>query len=129
MRYYYDCPIKAAYMEQYHGIKLVWNSPMAGQSASWDCMTDGTTGYIVAHMDMAVHIVKKLSNGNKIYIHPDSLPLLEPQDRDKLGKGGASLEVREDFYPTIKDAKKLIKDFGFIIERRNGLPFMWPESE
>ena len=62
----------------------------------------------------------------KFHIHPDSLPLLEPQVGDIIfiaGAGGDSDIAVEFSDPHLDPAndKQIIQ--------RDGKPFMWPESE
>jgi hypothetical protein len=69
------------------------------------------------------------SECRRVYIHPDSLPLLEPIINDVV-------EVREgNFYKTVRlhdvyDKQELQGKWRLHrIIQRNGKPFFWPESE
>lgn len=114
-RYYYTCPLKAAYMAKYFGIKLC----------------DRTLKESLVHLGdefryESVSIdglwKSKYFDADKIiYIHPDSLILLESKVGDII------TYPFQSFFQLEKGNSKII-DGGKIIQR-NGIPFMWPEVE
>lgn len=67
-RCYYDCPIKAAFMNWYHGIEYTNDF-----SSGYEYHNDGTNS-----RDFRVEGISRL------YIHPESLPLLQPQVGDVI---------------------------------------------
>jgi hypothetical protein len=76
------------------------------------------------------------SMGYKFHIHPDSLPLLEPQLGDVVESqqvdGVYDVVVSDDIYCGRGDRNTNLKDVkkhGDKIVLRNGIPFMWPENE
>jgi len=116
MKYYYDCPIEAAYMSKYHGIYQ--QEPLAiGFNAG---------EYVITR---SPHL--GLSSDTKYYIHPDSLHLLEPHIGD-VCRTNKKLDTGFDDVILIEDKSELnvYNDVdGFRIIQRNGLSFMWPEHE
>lgn len=124
-RYYYDCPIEAAYMAKWHDIHFC---------------------------NLVDILLTNLSEhkGKKFYIYPDSLPILEPQPKDKVGDDTSSHLVvsDEDYKKHLKDcdegefsavfsvplvsisqAKAWIASGRAVIEKRDGKPFFWPKEE
>jgi|ERR1035437_874345 hypothetical protein len=103
VRYFYDCPIKAAYMNKYFGVE-----------------TYATTYAMQSNI------------GLKYYIHDGSLQILEPQVGDVVEGNGY---VDKLLYGDVKKVFHSIQSPAFnkeSIDRiidRNGVPFIWPESE
>ncbi len=69
MRYYYDCPLKAAWMHKHFGMRFDVYEPVFE-----------IDGFSFAYIDRADGY--EFSEGQFIYIHPESLRLLEPQVGD-----------------------------------------------
>lgn len=134
-RYFYNCAVKAAYMEKYHGMR--WEDDRPGQ--------DIDDGYLI-------HVTKR--KDEKIFIRSDKLKLLEPQVGDLLiGYAKAIVKVgwinsyagdwdkvfskkpRAKYQEYNKcfavDEYDDWEDFTDedIIIQRNGIPFIWPESK
>lgn len=108
MRYYYDCPIKAAYMAKYFGISF------DGQSFEY---------IATAYCDYRAEWFKE-ANPEKYYLTDDSLHLLEPQVGDMVFYPyNDAAVILGEFFPVPKVGTKL------KIIQRNGIPFMWPETE
>ena len=110
MKYFYNCPIKSAYMAKYFGMKF--ENPFDGE------------------IDFSVLDVRDRGRKQfKFYLHPDSLHLLEPQVWDLFQWVRDSPSATPyQFTGWYILADGFTKDDGFIIQR-NGAPFMWPEME
>ena len=126
-RYYYDCPLQAAYMAKYFGMKfglkcngiVVWDCQRNGMSKEWHPITEWQ------------HIAEDGASEDyqPLYIHPDSLSILEPQEDDVI--------IDDEDYPwlvsscgyrnncTIFEAQEWMKE----IIKRDGKPFFWPLVE
>lgn len=103
-RYYYTCPIKAAYMAKYYGMRFV------DCSKEYDISDFVRLDYGDVYDDL----------DEKFYIHPDSLHLLEPVAGDLLigPNNKVAMFYMGDTEPS--DKCKIIL--------RNGMVFMWPEE-
>lgn len=137
-RYYYDCPIKAAYMAKYFGMRYL--------SSFHEYADEGQMSYENGDF------YEVLSDGGKrkYHIHPESLPLLEPKlydDYDMGGGGGIVHIVTAEEYLTVeRDLPSMSHQYttiemlcgdniseclshGWFPIRRNNMAFIWPESE
>jgi hypothetical protein len=112
-RYFYTDPLAAAWMDaNYH---MLFEN---------DFHIDYL--YVARHAKTTPY----MSDGSpelrdKYYIHPDSLPLLKPQDGDLCFENGWG-------YLRWKDLENMaghVRDDSFKIIQRNGIPFHWPQSE
>lgn len=122
MKYYYTCPLKAAYMAKYFGMKY------ALFHADGHIVSEIKRENIEKDVALGESEISRLflqsGNFGKYYIHPDSLHLLEPMVGDLVGYAGPEAN---DFDVYSHDdwhgcpLKKIIQ--------RNVIPFMWPESE
>jgi hypothetical protein len=120
-RFYYDCPLKAALMAKYHGMLIM--------SPFWDGVSHNTKpvpwGLIVN--------AAMLSEPPKLYIHYDSLHLLDPKEADKDEDGFVFCTKtqkwwREYFLAENGQSIKGLKEQS-TTARRDGKPFFWPERE
>ncbi len=124
-RYFYTDPLASAWMAKHFGMKIAPDPrefPNPGD-ASFD--EQG----VMMQASLATMVAPQW---RKWYVHPDSLHLLERQVKDVIqsDRGNVNrisyfndegkIEDDDDFTWEIKDAK---------IIQRNGIPFMWPESE
>lgn len=126
MRYYYKDALAAAWMAKHFGMKFGLEN--CGK-IEWNCI--GTLDSPWTPLEDWKDIIDPISAHEKLYIHPDSLHLLEPQDGDyaenragnlcSLG-GGAEIEVGEE-----REVRR--RKNGYKIIQRNGVPFHWPEVE
>jgi hypothetical protein len=91
--------------------RMEFKSPR-GQNMYWDGGSDFRT-----EKDCGLY------GGEKYYIHPDSLQLLEPLKGDFVTFQGSRVVV---FCPELHS--ELTRSLAKIIYR-NGLPFMWPKVE
>lgn len=117
-RYFYTDPLAAAWMAKHFGMDVRIDCP------DGERFLDAITTHGVNTFGGAI----AANNYTRFYIHPDSLLLLEPQVGDAL---------------QLNDKPYIISLIGYEIERlahrkrhekariilRNGIPFMWPESE
>lgn len=123
-RPYYNDPLAAAWMAKHHGMRfLKWK---------W---SDLSFQFIPSGSD-------KDPDSLKLYIHPDSLHLLEPQFGDIGVNNDGCVGVYRITYYRKGDAEKLMPeinqpagfyaDVAFIgkakITQRKGIAFMWPQS-
>lgn len=129
MRYYYDCPIKAAYMHKNFGVNFC-----------------DKTGLTVSANPSLWYMAERHYMAQSLYIHPDSMGIFEPQVGD-LVKATYNKEctfvhrivsgVEIDHYLVggfpdhygypdyIGDGERKI----FKIIQRKGIPFLWPDVE
>jgi hypothetical protein len=124
--YYYDCALKAAYMSQHFGMKF----------ASQFAMILFDVGGVFSEPRVTSPI-------GKFYLHADSLRLLDPQLGDIVLYGIHNSTYAEELpvsVDTVRWTRQLVD--GCIenvihpekrhirqVIQRNGLAFMWPESE
>ena len=110
MHYFYTDPLAAAWMAKHFGMKMA--------------IPDGKQGWTLNQLIIAFQI------DSPIHIHPDSLPLLEPRDGDINIKGLVYMHCSFHNKMSWVDLHcgNYCEERGQTI-RRNGLPFMWPESE
>lgn len=117
VRYYYDCPIKSAYMAKYFGMKFMGE---AGEPVYLELSDQGA--YYMAYQSSATN--RSVPYIGKFYIHPDSQSFLAPKADDLMRSGeclfvfGSGLEIYDGFHSN---------DVEII--QRNGLPFIWPQKE
>lgn len=123
MRYYYTDPLAAAWMANHFGMKFTIGTD--DETLEWKHFAN-----FPCHMPNWA-----------LYIHSDSLHLLEPQAED-VCEGLYTGEGREShltftYWDTVENIKmgnlqailpKRQVRIGKIIQR-NGIPFMWPEVD
>lgn len=135
-RYYYDCPIMAGYMAKYFGMKMLYERD--GQSLSNP----------LPLWQFARRI--EFGDGKEIYVvHPDSLPLLDPQVGDivMVNADGIIIPERVSFwhddgdesYPYTGNGQRVyllesMRPSWFYAEQmtiihRDGKAFHWPMKE
>jgi len=142
MRYYYDCPLKAAYMAKYFGMNF-GNITQRGKFSKSD-----------PYRDVDIERCLDYVIDPPFYIHPDSLHSLHPKagdvleffrryiSPDTIDENDTKPPKKEHFVwigqsETFDEWKiKRIKAYGFDwmhespkIIQRNGITFMWPEVE
>ena len=137
MKLYYTCPIRAAYMSKEFGVKI--------QSTFCDTLRDEDQGETI--VAQTVDCVLEAP----YYVHPDSLPIFEPQVGDVLRlyfhtpeQDDAAGAVMTGFYwgggevitwfrnpgdGSIDRQVQKIDDHQWRIIQRQGNPFFWPETE
>ena len=128
MRYYYTDPVAAAYMTAHHKIRFKRNDDLR----EWGRTNSSYSAIIELCIDLEdktpgdgglmwkTKLFPDEAFSGKFYIHPDSLPLLEPRVGDIVMDFRPALIVREDHLIFHKESPIL---------QRDGKPFHWPESE
>lgn len=115
-RYFYTDPLAAAWMAKHHGMRF--DLPRQSGGSPWDLL-----------IEVCVHRETGAIDGGSalppIYIHPDSLRLLEPIDGDVIDCRDCANNVGCGFQDYIS---KVNEPLGQMI-LRDGKPFFWPESE
>lgn len=117
-RWYYTDPLAAAWMAKHFDFYIGWY-----EEERW-CKHSSVED-IVAHPMSA-----------KLYIHPDSLPLLEPKCYDIIEAIGMGAGCPPNYYYMTYENFHSWNILNpntphtlYKIIQRNGLPFMWPEQE
>lgn len=114
-RYFYKDPLAAAWMAKHFGMRFAVNPQVIQQH------------FDLVDIDaMDEDFQASATNGDEwlFFVHPDSLSLLEPREADlyacDTGCGWLATTPGESW-------KKQVAPFRII--QRNGIAFMWPESE
>lgn len=112
MKYFYTDHLAAAWMATYYGMKFTTEN---GNDSSFIT---------------PIHFHEP-ENGDcyfgKLYIHPDSLHLLEPMDDDKGVDDSPDQCEHMGRWVKANDCRPVIDKVR--IDKRNGVAFMWPEKE
>lgn len=116
-RYFYDDPLAAAWMAKHFGMRFTGIIPPPPVT------------YSFKHDDVSPLF-------QRIYIHPDSLALLEPQLHDLVdfgwihpcGQSFHEISLMHTTFDAFCDESTCDYDSHRIIQR-NGLAFMWPKEE
>jgi hypothetical protein len=145
-RYYYTDPLAAAWMAKHFGMKLEAEY-FDDEKAEYE-LSDDVFDFV--HMDYSgcdtMEDVLEVGGTRKIYIHPDSLPMLEPAKGDLIHivRGFCSChKVVDDVARGSRrkgvtgvwsagehwdiTSKEPLHDWEIIL--RNGIAFHWPEVE
>lgn len=125
MKYFYTDTLAAAWMMKHHGFLLQ-------DKETSDEVYDMTYDLMIEGDDFGKPLAK-------YYIHPDSVHLLEPQEGDISYMPINLPNIKPAIFiwnkETIEAFKELSKINGITnlcigrIIMRNGLPFMWPETD
>lgn len=113
---FYTDPLAAAWMLRHHGMGFNVSSGVAEN---------------IKHIRIWDEITDYYRPGNKFYIHPDSLHLLEPQVGDLVSVNNgqdAGIAFHQDFIDALKTNYTSFAHQVTIIQR-NGIAFMWAEFE
>lgn len=105
-RYFYTCHLSAAFMAKWYGMRYSNRLALNYEHVSGDTVEDW-------------------SNQGPYYIHPDSLPLLEPMVGDLIYM--ETPMKREWIHVERHDLQKDLR--GYRIIQRQGRAFIWPEQE
>lgn len=123
-KYFYTDPLAAAWMAKHFGMKLLSGTDLHG-------LVDAGARFIDCDdtfRELWQHDFSYLGN---LYIHPDSLPLLESRLGDvlytRINSGAVSVEEFLSDERASQTGPYLISRGGRIIQR-NGIPFFWPEK-
>lgn len=121
-RYYYTCPIVAAYMTQYFAMKIhgnVWHQ---------DDYTESRRPLPLWALARKIEQFSKEECSERFYIHSNSLHMLRPIIGDTVeAPHGEELRIKE--VVSQEYAEKLSKSCYCIVIQRHRLPFFWPQSE
>lgn len=113
MRYYYDDPLAAAWMQKNHAMRFWY----AGQET-----------WIRSFSDL---MESDWSDDFRVEVHHESLSLLEPQMGDLLSiNGGVSAAIIN--YPDMLEQIIVMRhqfEKPETIIQRNGIAFIWPKQE
>lgn len=119
-RYFYTCPLKAAFMAKYYGMRF---EPISDIASIREFMWHGIGNFI------------GLWEEDRYYIHPDSLHLLEPKNCD-LGTDGFDAYRYEHWDEASVPGRWVLGRYGnasdpsaIRIVCRNGEAFHMPEVE
>jgi hypothetical protein len=122
-RYYYADPLAAAWMQKKFGMRFVRD--FLAPDNSGDTKEIGFDGPVTC-----------IFEGQKYYIHPDSLPLLEPCEGDLVEHYDFSGCYKDPYFfktETFKnfgiDVTEYFRNNSGKIIQRDGKPFFWPECE
>jgi hypothetical protein len=124
-RYFYDCPLKAAYMAKHHGMQLV--CCYQAEDDGLEYASDDSYPFSDAGIDAEMwgDIVK--AECRRVYIHPDSLALLEPEGTDLCkvaydGDFGRSEAVENWGYSLLSGRRPGLRVNYYFAEKRQTLP-------
>lgn len=148
IRYFYTDAITVAFMRKHHGIKFeVFPTEEQATEYDSDKPWPWEDTYCFPNVEMiedCLECIEK-SSGKKIYIHPDSVSLLEPQVGDLIhivrgfcsyyknvadiatGGGNIPTGIWSDGEHWDITTKEPLHDWEII--QRNNTAFHWPESE
>lgn len=147
LKYYYDCPIEAAYMAKNFGLRITAELPLRYNKLEvlkriYNISFGGD------EMELSYSEVIDKSDGSKFYLHLSSVKLLEPQESDVI----ISYDNRafaQDVYAGGKEAcaraqaherdaiyemwfarfEEILKRPNHEIVQRNNKPFIMPKTE
>lgn len=113
MRHFYTDPLAAAWMAKHFG--MVFETSDSGVTISSSLYTHAP-------------------NGHRFYIHPDSLHLLEPKNKDTGQDGDGEWCQYSDHYRSWESIAtphdcSITATTPVKIRQRNGIAFHWPEVE
>lgn len=124
-RYFYTDPLAVAWNAKHHGMRFKW---VEGDEPKQSWREDGKDIlYSLMWFDEIDY-----SNGPKLYdVHPESLHLLKPLVGDLLeceskNPGGQRSHF---WYDVLTPLTAILTQNVKRIIQRDGIPFMWPESE
>jgi hypothetical protein len=120
MRYFYRDPLAAAWMTKHFGMKLHGpiTTPLGEAAQSSRPMPVWIISRIIEQQERV-----GANDVGRFYVSPDSLHLLEPKYKDLL-VGPNTMAAMFYMDDSDKEPSKRCR-----IIARNGIPFMWPESE
>jgi hypothetical protein len=120
-RHYYNDPLAAAWMAKHHKFKLQY-ADIGGAMHDLDCRT-------MLQDELEIPSNPRLC---RVYVHPDSAPLLEPEGTDlcevEYDDGFCNCRVVENWgYSQLSGKRPELKLIAIL--RRRGKPFFMPDSE
>jgi hypothetical protein len=118
-RYFFRDALAAAWMECRFEMKFTLLT-----EDQWSCALDHVWMAPVIVLD---NLQRLLMRRPKLYIHPDSLHLLEPQELDILHRTNGYCQTVGVHIGIPKTLAQIAA--GGVIIQRNGVAFHWPEQE
>jgi hypothetical protein len=117
---YYDCPIEAAYMAKYHGVKFDAEIPISFDEGYINYVQNNTYTTLSYYQE---HVQDEL------YIAPESMEIFEPKVGDFIYKGWDDCKGNPHWITpqTIED--DLSTQLPVKIVERNNKPFIMPKEE
>ena len=124
-RYFYDDPLAAAYMAKYHGMRFVF---ICANKTERDMRESEILLPLLEYDSYCKETFANLSPRDgaicKYPVHPDSLPLLEPQPLDLILDGNGEYQIVN------YNAGLFAERHGFEkIIQRGGISFLWPKTK
>lgn len=133
-RYFYTDPLAAAWMAKHFGMQIFAPVFAAGTGKYSQSRTPLPVWCWARKIEQAE--LAKNTDGERYYIHPDSLHLLEPRVGDVVQftacdyANQPGLQQSRVWWKPYLDKWSLPQDAGNIrIIQRDGKPFHWPEKE
>lgn len=127
MKYYYDDPLAAAWMAKHHGMRFVIEWPKQHKRDPEEVFFSDGVPFTRGGSNMVLF---------HLHLHPDSLPLLEPQEGDFSADGWEFKTALqwwlkaycEEGNPDRIDVRRHVKHWKRTAIR-NGIAFHWPKEE
>lgn len=130
-RFFYTDPLAAAWMAKHFEMNI---GLLTRPESEWYSEEEPICGCVDLPANDLRLLIEQLTDdpgedyvAGKLYIHPDSLHLLEPRKGDVCQ--GISGWDDECFVMKGDGDKDHLSKVGAVIIQRNGVSFMWPESE
>jgi hypothetical protein len=114
-RFFYADPLAAAWMSKHFGMTFINDLP---DDRGWSFQIVSVRE--ISLSNEMTFVLSSVTAGNRFYVHPKSLHLLEPQDGDL---------VVTKTWGHLQNYDERIKVPITRIMQRGGVFFMWPESE
>lgn len=140
LKLYYTDHLKAAWMAREFGVFILTGSQHC-QHFEHTPRTDGSCGYdrkcvnwVDEHTKDEILILDDLSDKDKLYIHPDSYHIFEPQVGDvyiatyKADAGNGDF-IEEEIIEKLPFEKRLKWSYDIKILQRDNKAFFEPETE
>src|SRR5687768_12825195 len=120
---YFDCPVKAAYMAKEFGVSLYLGDYAKGD---YDKYSARNWWHIQDDWLYRNKPETPMKPVDKIYVHPESLPIFEPRDYDLDSEGSYYFSDADGGY-WLSSAGAYKDSDGIIF--RDGKPFIMPKKE
>jgi len=126
-RFFYTDPLAAAWMAKHFGMKL---KCLHRENDDGVESEQAGTPYPFEHAMLSAEMWEDAITATcrRVYVHPDSLHLLEPQIDDVCMCRLHLDDLASEIAPFKIHVPNTKHDVVAIIQR-NGIPFHWPESE
>lgn len=120
-RYFYTDPLAAAWMAKHFGMRLSLSAFDSDEVKLYNGEVKLLCNTLVV---CSTGFVAGLADG-KFYIHPDSVKLLEPQEGDVCEHP----MLKNYYHIDGEENSRWANDLRMKIIQRNGIAFMWPETD